>query len=297
MSFWSKFINITWKISDKRRDKKIPLPTGVESYRNISYAGNDDKYNLLDVFIGKNVVKNKSIPLIINVHGGGYVYGDKNLYQRYSMLLASFGYAVISFSYHLAPKYKFPTPILELDRVVSFAKDNAKKYHFDLANTFLIGDSAGGNISFIYGICQSSNDYRSLYKNLKMDIKIKAIIMNCPIFSLISNINSKFSMLYALSKDYFGKINTNDKRMYPLSFLNENFPKCLIMSSENDFLRSFIEKDLLIFDEKNVDYKYVYCEDKNIKLGHVFHLNIIEENAKRLNNQEDEFLKEIMEQN
>ena len=46
MSFWSKFINFTWNISDTQRDKKIPLPENVEAFRNISYAKDGDKYNL-----------------------------------------------------------------------------------------------------------------------------------------------------------------------------------------------------------------------------------------------------------
>lgn len=296
MSFWSKFINFTWNIGDTKRDKKIPLPEDVEAFRDISYVKDGDKYNLLDIFIGKKVINNKKIPLIINVHGGGYVYGDKNLYQRYAMLLASFGYAVISFSYHLAPKYKFPTPLIELDKVVSFAKENADKYHFDIDNTFLVGDSAGGNLSFIYGVCQSSEEYRKLFDRLEMAIKIKAIIMNCPAFSLFYNGNNPFSMMHGISKDYYGRINSNDGRLYPLNYLNEHFPHCLIMTAEKDFLRSSIEKDLHVFDEKNVDYTYIYCKDKKKKLPHVFHLNIIEENARKLNNREDMFLKEIINQ-
>ena len=296
MSFWSKFINFTWNISDTRRDKKIPLPENVETFRNISYVKDGDKYNLLDIFIGKPVVDHKKIPLIINVHGGGYVYGDKDLYQRYAMLLASFGYAVISFSYHLAPKYKFPTPLIELDKVVSFAKKNAEKYHFDLENTFLIGDSAGGNLSFIYGVCQSSKDYRNLFGQLDMAISIKAIIMNCPAFSLFYNGKNFLSMMHGISKDYYGQINSNDARLYPLNYLNKNFPRCLIMTAEKDFLRPSIEKDLHVFDEKNVEYTYIYCKDKKKKLAHVFHLNIIEENAIRLNKREDMFLKEIINQ-
>lgn len=296
MSFWSKFINFTWNISDTRRDKKIPLPENVETFRNISYVKDGDKYNLLDIFIGKPVVDHKKIPLIINVHGGGYVYGDKDLYQRYAMLLASFGYAVISFSYHLAPKYKFPTPLIELDKVVSFSKKNAEKYHFDLENTFLIGDSAGGNLSFIYGVCQSSKDYRNLFGQLDMAISIKAIIMNCPAFSLFYNGKNFLSMMHGISKDYYGQINSNDARLYPLNYLNKNFPRCLIMTAEKDFLRPSIEKDLHVFDEKNVEYTYIYCKDKKKKLAHVFHLNIIEENAIRLNKREDMFLKEIINQ-
>ena len=67
-------------------------------------------------------------------------------------------------------------------------------------------------------------------------------------------------------------------------------------TAEKDFLRSSIEKDLHVFDEKNVEYTYIYCKDKKKKLAHVFHLNIIEENAIKLNKREDMFIKEIINQ-
>ena len=129
-----------------------------------------------------------------------------------------------------------------------------------------------------------------------MAISIKAIIMNCPAFSLFYNGKNFLSMMHGISKDYYGQINSNDARLYPLNYLNKNFPRCLIMTAEKDFLRPSIEKDLHVFDEKNVEYTYIYCKDKKKKLAHVFHLNIIEENAIRLNKREDMFLKEIINQ-
>ena len=50
-----------------------------------------------------------SSPVIVSFHGGGWVYGDKNVYQFYCMELAKRGFAVVNYSYNqrgllLAPR-------------------------------------------------------------------------------------------------------------------------------------------------------------------------------------------------
>ena len=48
------------------------------------------------------------LPVILNVHGGGWVYGTKDVYLRYCLFLAQQGFAVVDMNYHLAPKKRFP---------------------------------------------------------------------------------------------------------------------------------------------------------------------------------------------
>jgi acetyl esterase/lipase len=64
--------------SDRERDSKIPYPTGVIQRCNISY-GPYGKNNLLDVYRPDD---RERYPILINVHGGGYVYGSKEVYKR-----------------------------------------------------------------------------------------------------------------------------------------------------------------------------------------------------------------------
>ena len=94
--------------SDKIRDSRIPLPEGVTECRNISY----DQYGTwsqLDVYYPNDT--SGKLATIVSIHGGGYVYGTKEIYRRYCMELARHGFAVVNFNYRLAPKWKFPTPI------------------------------------------------------------------------------------------------------------------------------------------------------------------------------------------
>ena len=93
MSLTSILFNIGAKKSDRKRDAQIPYPAGVQQWNDISY-GPHGKENLLDVYRPVGAGK---CPIIVNVHGGGYVYGDMELYKRYCMDLARRGFAVVNF--------------------------------------------------------------------------------------------------------------------------------------------------------------------------------------------------------
>ena len=67
--------------SDRKRDEGLEIPSTVEYIRNLRY-GDNEKYHILDVCWPKNMdsrpvdVNKDKLPVIVNVHGGGFVYGS-----------------------------------------------------------------------------------------------------------------------------------------------------------------------------------------------------------------------------
>ena len=113
-SFWF-YLSATR--SDKKRDAAIPLPTGVTEFRNISY-GSHGEDNLLDVYYPEGTAS--PLPTLVSIHGGGYVYGTKEIYRRYGMDMAKRGFAFVNFNYRRAPKWKFPTPLTATNAVMEW---------------------------------------------------------------------------------------------------------------------------------------------------------------------------------
>ena len=81
---------------------------------NFDFYGKNKKYHSLDICFPAD---RASRATVINVHGGGYVYGSTVPYKFYCCYLASKGYTVISFNYRLAPKFKFPSPLEDINLV------------------------------------------------------------------------------------------------------------------------------------------------------------------------------------
>jgi acetyl esterase/lipase len=145
MSLQSILFNRGASKSDKKRDAAIPLPEGVVECRNISY-GSHGKWNLLDVYYPQGT--NAPLPTIVSIHGGGYVYGNKEIYRRYGMDMAKRGFAFVNFNYRLAPKWKFPAPLWDTNCVMEWICRNATRYHLNPQQIIIVGDS-GYRIVFI----------------------------------------------------------------------------------------------------------------------------------------------------
>ena len=97
MSQTSDFIRSSWKVSDAERDAGLTTPLDIVRYDDIVY-GTDPKWQSLDVYRPK-ACEDRKLPVIVSVHGGAWVYGDKELYQYYCMDLAQRGFAVVNFTF------------------------------------------------------------------------------------------------------------------------------------------------------------------------------------------------------
>ncbi len=66
-----------------------------------------------------------ALPVIISIHGGGWFYGSKELYSHYCMRLAARGFAVVNFSYRLAPEDKYPAAVQDICTVLHWVQRHA----------------------------------------------------------------------------------------------------------------------------------------------------------------------------
>lgn len=143
MSFMSDWVRENFGKGDAERDRGLHTPEDIVRFDNIAY-GADPKWQVLDVYRPADA-RNRLLPVIVSVHGGGWVYGDKEGYQFYCMSLAKRGFAVVNFSYRLAPEIKFPASLEDTNLVFTWVLEQAEQYGFDTRYVFAVGDSAGGH--------------------------------------------------------------------------------------------------------------------------------------------------------
>ena len=120
MSEISEKIRKNFGNTDAKRDAGLKTPETVVRFNDIVY-GTDPIWQSLDVYRPVNA-GNEKLLVIVSVHGGGWVYGDKDRYQYYCMSLAERGFAVVNFSYRLAPEHKFPVPLEDTCMVFSWVQ-------------------------------------------------------------------------------------------------------------------------------------------------------------------------------
>lgn len=87
-------------------------------------------------------------PVIVYMHGGGYVVGDLDTQDMIARALCAWGEAVvISVDYRLAPEHKFPAAVDDSYAALQWAAANAASIGGDPARLALAGDSAGANMA------------------------------------------------------------------------------------------------------------------------------------------------------
>ena len=298
MSKYSDKIRKEWRTSDLNRDKGLTTPKDIIRFDDISY-GSHPEWNLLDVYKPKKDKKN-TLPVIMIVHGGAWVYGDKEIYQHYAMSLAQKGFAVVNFSYRLAPEYKFPSSLEDVCSVFKWISDNADTYGFDKDNVFAAGDSAGAHILGLFADLYSNTAYRSEMKKtypaskltIAKGVKLKAVALNCGKYDL-KIYNAEDKDLKLAIKDFLP--DNGSKKELELtdvcSHVTDKFPPAYVMTCPGDFLRSQARYITNALTDNSVPFQYRYYGSKKNPLHHVFHCNMRLTDAQMCNADECGFFK------
>ena len=282
--------------SDRKRDKGLEIPRTVEYTRNLRY-GKNKKYHLLDICWPKEVdnrlvdAKRDKLPVIVNVHGGGFVYGSKEVYQFYAASLAEKGFVVINYNYRLDPQYKFPSPIVDLNAVLTWLFVNTDMYPVDTEKVILVGDSAGAQIACQYGAIYSNDNYAEIMEIVKPKVVIKALGFACGTYNLKKRVMEEGAK--GLMKDYLTKNPLNyGNKLDVLEHITKAYPPVYLFSSKGDFLMNECGIMADFLKEKGVT-----CEHKiygNEQTYHVFHVDMRNEFSVVANNDQIEFFKRFL---
>ncbi|MCG8653318.1 MAG: alpha/beta hydrolase [Pirellulales bacterium] len=147
-------IAITTGLAEQRpgspadRPSDTPAPTRqVVVLANQRYSSAEGKAGLCDIYSPATEPPSGGHPVVMVIHGGGWISGDKWTLEGYSRLLARNGFVAITINYRLAPQYKFPAQVDDVRQALLWAVENAGKLSIDIQRLGLFGYSAGGHLS------------------------------------------------------------------------------------------------------------------------------------------------------
>jgi acetyl esterase/lipase len=86
-------------------------------------------------------------PVILWIHGGGFISSSAATVADYTILLAHAGYTVASLDYSLAPGAQYPVQVRQGNAALGYLRANAARFGGDPARIVLGGDSAGAAIA------------------------------------------------------------------------------------------------------------------------------------------------------
>lgn len=292
MSEISDRIRKQFKEGDDKRDAGLTTPEDVVRYDDIAY-GEDTAWQVLDVYRPK-AEEGKKLPVIVSVHGGGWVYGDKERYQYYCMSLAQRGFAVVNFTYRLAPEYKFPAAMEDTNTVFAWVLEHGNEYGMDLKHIFAVGDSAGGQMLSLYTAACTNPEYAKNYPfRIPKGFVPTAIGLNCGVYTADEEADMHRKPLMEELMPHKGT-KEEMELVCAVRYVTENYPPVFLMTSDGDFLKSQAPVMAETLAKNGVPFVYRFYAGKDQKLGHVFHCDMRLEDAKRCNDAECAFFREFL---
>ena len=298
MSQASDTMRREWKINDAKRDAGLTTPDDIQRFDDIQY-GPDPVENKLDVYRPKNA--QGKIPVIVSVHGGGWVYGDKELYQFYGMTLAQRGFAVVNFTYRLAPEVKFPAPLEDTNNVISWMYENQEEYSLDMDHVFMVGDSAGGHLCGLYSAICTNPEYAVNYTfKVPNGFVPQAVALNCGAYNPLSEVGVLGGEQdQEIMEDFLPEKGSARERalVNVTDHVTEKFPPVYLMTCVGDFCRPQAPLLEATLKKNGVYYEFKTYGTEENPLYHVFHLTIQEPEGQKCNDEECDFFRRMMKNN
>ena len=253
--FVTSAIMIVWDLVtafDNNRVNSQTMESGVTRLEDIAYIDDGTNEHMLDVYYPEGT--SEKLPVIIDIHGGGLMMGDKDSNRVYCSVLAKKGYTVVAVNYRLCPDVLYPSQVQDIMAAFRWVHDNADKYYIDLDKVYVTGDSAGGNLAYYVPLVNTSKELQELYSVEPSGLSIDALGLVSGMFDMKNGFNGPLISSY-LGFDYKNSPYYNylqPEEALPLGEL----PPCYVVTCTRDFLHASGVAFDEVLTEKGIEHQF-----------------------------------------
>lgn len=159
------------------------LREDIEVTRNIRYREGSNAAYRLDIYKPQNA--NGPLPVVVYMHGGGFVMLSKDSHWMMGYKFAHMDCLVVSINYRLAPKHPFPHAMEDISHALVWIQDNIQSYGGDVSRLAYAGESAGANLALTSAICHSWKHENPFARRIwQLQMRPKALFPACGILQV-----------------------------------------------------------------------------------------------------------------
>lgn len=272
----------------------------VHVVKDVVYDEHGIENSLLDIYYPKNA--GKDLPVMMWIHGGGFVSGNKEQTQAYGMALANEGYVVANINYALAPGQKYPAPVMQANQALNYLQDHIGQYGGDMSRLFIGGDSAGAQIaSQTAAVITNESLAKSMGIQPSIDKKqLKGALLYCGLYnmdrmtqpspSFILRLGVK-SVLWSYTgvKDFATFTRLNE--MSTVNHVTPDYPPVFLTVGDADSLAPHSLDLIDVLVRNGVEVDSVLFEGTHSELGHEYQFDFTSPHAEKTLGRTFEFLK------
>lgn len=240
--------------ADAKPKPKVYLPPGITWEFDVPYIEDGDKAQRLDIYYPEQTPQ-KPLPLIVHIHGGGWMGGSKYPCDVRSMTAQ--GYVVASLEYRFSQTAKFPAQIQDCQAAIRWLRANAQRFHFNPEKVGVIGGSAGGHLSALVGVTGGKKTFPIIGGNEDQSDAVQCV---CDIFGpknfasvmeqAANDKNVKNIFQFNTPSDPYSELigaNLSDKEktaaVSPITYVDRDSPPTLILHGTHDALVPFAQSE------------------------------------------------------
>ena len=167
-------------------------------------------------------------PVLVDVHGGGWITGDKHWRRGLNRAFADMGLCVISPNYGLSPRFRYPECVKHLFACFKWICDNAEERRLDLDNVLITGDSAGGQLACLVLAIQNNAEVKARIGAVDSPLRFKGGMLVCGAYDPDSMAKNILSNKLFLEMTGYGRKHLREFKDYdlmnPVNFVDKDFP-------------------------------------------------------------------------
>lgn len=214
--------------------------------KDVTYGKGADVELKLDIVRPREESK-EARPIIVFIHGGGWVGGKRQDFTPFVMAAAQRGYVAATISYRLTkekgadgkPKHIFPAQIHDCKAAIRWIRANAAKYGADPDRIGVAGASAGGHLALLVGLADKNDKLEGKGGHEEVSSRVQAVVN---IFGV-----TEFETIYQKTDNGKGLVETflggkpeevpqQYKAASPVTYITKDDPPVLTLHGAKDTL-------------------------------------------------------------
>jgi acetyl esterase/lipase len=240
---------------DLNRLDLTKLNPDITEIKDLNYIEDNNPEHRLDVYLRKD---GKIKPILIDIHGGGFMSHDKSVNRLFGNAMAEKGYVVFNLNYRLAyPTYNVFDQIVDIDAAVRWIVKHAADYEADADSIYIAGHSSAGVEAVVEGLLCVDPAMLKDFGLENRPFQYKGIVLDCGLMHFYK----KSIAYWGMRNMVFPKGYEKDKRYSYMRF-EENkslskLPPVVLITNSKDELKGMTYYFKEVLDNAGVKYDLI----------------------------------------
>jgi acetyl esterase/lipase len=198
--------------SARRPPGVLPGSVARRRYRRVADISYSDHgpFGTLDVWHRADLPLDGRAPVLLQVHGGAWQYGDKrNQAEPLLGYLAERGWVCVTVNYRLAPSARWPAMIVDVKRAIAWIRENIGGHGGDPEFIAVTGGSAGGHLAALAALSANDPDFQPGFT--EVDTSLSAAV---PLYGVHDFTRDRQGLFALLENRIIGTTLAGDERTW-----------------------------------------------------------------------------------